>query len=284
VKSGRRSSVRSALRREWSNALATLSTGGATVPEDIVEFAQMVGIVPDEWQADFLAPKEDPDHPRRILLGGRQVGKSTLGGLLAAHQAITVPDSVELITAPAEKQAKWLFRKAKAYWKRAGSPHGATSDRLTGLELNNGSIIECAAAVERTVRGPSVSLLVADECGGILDHDYYGGLMPTLIRTGGKQVLMGTARGQRGFFWETWEKGGEDWLHVKVRTDEIPQHIPPEVLDRGRRRLPDYYFRQEYLCEWLDTEGSLFRHEDIEYALAAGEHVEALHLEGEDEW
>lgn len=254
------------------------------IPTDPIAFARFVGVEPDEWQERFLLPPEDPDHPRRILLGGRQVGKSTIGAILAAHQAITVPDSVTLIVAPAEKQAKWLFRKAKAYWRRAGSPHGAVSERLTGLELNNGSIIECAAAVERTVRGPSVSLLIADECGGILDHDYYGGLAPTLIRTGGKQVLMGTARGQRGFFWQTWEEGGDEWLRVKVRTDEIPQHVPPDALERERRRLPDHYFRQEFLCEWLEPEGSLFRREDIEWAFAAGEEIQGLELEDVDEW
>ena len=42
------------------------------------------------------------------------------------------------------------------------------------------------------------------------------------------------------------------------------------------------FFRQEFYCEWLDTEGGLFSYDDIQAALALGEDVEALEI-GE-EW
>jgi phage FluMu gp28-like protein len=54
-------------------------------------------------------------------------------------------------------------------------------------------------------------------------------------------------------------------------------------LEFFRRRMPEEYFQQEFFCEWLDTDGSLFSHEDIEAALAAGEDVTAIEM-GDDEW
>jgi hypothetical protein len=246
------------------------------IPPDPVAFALEVGIAPDPWQREVL----DLDHPRKILCCGRQTGKSTVAAILSIHKALTVPGSVVLIVAPAEKQAKWLFRKVKAYYKQAGSPFGAPSDRATGLELGNGSIIEAMPAVERTGRGPSVNLLVVDEAAGVPDMDYYG-ILPALIATRGEQVLLSTPRGKRGFFHEIWH-GGDDWLREMIRSDEVSR-ISTADLEVFRQSMPEQFFRQEFFCEWLDTEGGLFSHDDIAAALAAGEEVEALQI-GDDEW
>jgi hypothetical protein len=47
--------------------------------------------------------------------------------------------------------------------------------------------------------------------------------------------------------------------------------------------MPDEFFRQEFFCEFLDAEGSLFSYEDIEAALDAGEDVVPIEI-GDDEW
>jgi hypothetical protein len=67
-----------------------------------------------------------------------------------------------------------------------------------------------------------------------------------------------------------------------VRSDEVGR-IQPEDLEVFRSTMPEQFFRQEFYCEWLETEGSLFSSEDIEAALAAGEDVAAIEI-GDDEW
>jgi hypothetical protein len=59
--------------------------------------------------------------------------------------------------------------------------------------------------------------------------------------------------------------------------------IRAQDLEVFRSAMPDEFFRQEFFCEFLDAEGSLFSYEDIESALSAGEDVQALEI-GEDEW
>jgi hypothetical protein len=169
------------------------------IPTYPVEFAVSLGIIPDEWQVEVLAS----EHPRKILCCGRQTGKSTVGAVLAVHKALTQPGSTVLVVAPGERQAKLLFSKAASLYRQAGYPLPAHSERRTGLELSNGSIIEALPAVERTTRGYSVDLLVVDEAAAVPDMDYHG-ILPALIATQGEQVLLSTPRGKRGFFWEIW--------------------------------------------------------------------------------
>jgi cytochrome c-type biogenesis protein CcmE len=259
------------LEREISRPRTTSS-----VPDHPVAFAVSLGVIPDEWQVEVLAS----DHPRKILCCGRQTGKSTVAAILALHKALTQPGSVVLVVAPGERQAKLLFSKAASLYRQAGYPLPAHSERRTGLELSNGSVIEALPAVERTTRGYSVDLLVVDEAAAVHDLDYHG-ILPALIATQGEQVLLSTPRGKRGFFHELWHSG-DDWQRVMVRSDEVGR-IREEDLEVFRRTMPEQFFRQEFYCEWLDTEGGLFSYDDIEAALAAGEDVEAVQI-GDDEW
>src|SRR5215211_4953703 len=214
-----------ALVKEIRRVRDSVSVRSVTrVPEHPVEFATSVGIIPDPWQIEVLAS----DHPRKILCCGRQTGKSTVGAILAVHKALTVPGSTVLIVAPGERQAKLLFQKAARLYERAGYPLPAHSQRRTGLELANGSVIEALPAVERTTRGYSVDLLVVDEAAAVPDMDYYG-ILPALIATQGEQVLLSTPRGKRGFFHEIWHSGNlaalqdSDWMRMMIRSNEVPR-------------------------------------------------------------
>jgi cytochrome c-type biogenesis protein CcmE len=252
------------------------SAAPGAVPSNPVEFAISVGIDPDPWQGEILAS----EHPRKILCCGRQTGKSTVAAILAIHKALTRPGSTVLVVAPGERQAKLLFSKAASLYRQAGYPLPAHSERRTGLEISNGSIIEALPAVERTTRGYSVDLLVVDEAAAVPDLDYHG-ILPALIATQGEQVLLSTPRGKRGFFHELWHSA-DDWQRVMVRSDEVGR-IREEDLEVFRQSMPEAFYRQEFECAWLDTEGGLFSYEDIESALALGEDVEALEIGG-DEW
>ncbi len=268
-----------ALVKEIRRVRDTYQNGArAPIPDDPVEFAAELGITPDPWQRSVLTSQQ----PRKILCCGRQAGKSTVAAILAIHKALTQAGSTVLVVAPGERQAKLLFSKAAGLYKRAGYPLAAHSERRTGLELSNGSVIEALPAVERTTRGYSVDLLIVDEAAGVPDMDYHG-ILPALIATQGEQVLLSTPRGKRGFFHELWHSGTEpDWQRVMVRSDEVGR-IRSEDLEVFRHTMPEQFFRQEFYCEWLDTEGGLFGYDDISRALALGEDVEAIEI-GDDEW
>ena len=71
--------------------------------------------------------------------------------------------------------------------------------------------------------------------------------------------------GKRGFFWEEWEHGGEEWERISVPATECPR-IRPEILEQERRTGDDAWFRQEYMCEFGEIEGRVFSQESIDAA------------------
>jgi hypothetical protein len=82
----------------------------------------------------------------------------------------------------------------------------------------------------------------------------------------GDLMCLSTPYGKRGFFYEEWANGGDSWQRVRVPASECPR-ISPEFLAGERASLGDMWFRQEYCCEFVETEDQLFRHELIDGAM-----------------
>ncbi len=60
--------------------------------------------------------------------------------------------------------------------------------------------------------------------------------------------------------------GSPAWARFQQTSAECPR-IAKEFLDRERSSQPDHWFRQEYLCEFIDGSGSLFRADLIQSAI-----------------
>lgn len=74
---------------------------------------------------------------------------------------------------------------------------------------------------------------------------------------------MSTPYGKRGFFWHAWEME-PGWKKVKITADECPR-IREDDLERDRSTLVESSFRQEYYCEFVQDEGSVFKEQWIRY-------------------
>ena len=97
----------------------------------------------------------------------------------------------------------------------------------------------------------------ADEASRVSDS-MYKALRPMLAVTDGDLWLMSTPNGKQGFFHEVWEHGGADWLRLSVPATECDR-IGKEFLEEERRELGALWFRQEYLCEFVDNGTGIFR-------------------------
>jgi hypothetical protein len=95
----------------------------------------------------------------------------------------------------------------------------------------------------------------------------YKSLRPMLATEDGDLWLMSTPYGKRGFFYDMWEYGGPRWLRVSVPATECGR-IGGEFLEEERDVLGPLWFRQEYLCEFVDNGTGLFRRDAIEAALS----------------
>jgi hypothetical protein len=234
----------------------------AGVPAERLEFAHCLGIVPDLWQVRFLRSEA----PRVLLNCARQSGKSTMASVVALHKALTVPSSLGLILAPAERQAKELFSKVATAYQALGHIIPADSYRKMGMELANGSRIEALPGTEKTIRGFSgVDLLVVDEASRVADELYYA-VRPMLAVSGGSLMMLSTPYGKRGAFFEEWTNG-IGWERYEVPASRCPR-ISKTFLEEERRSLPRRVYRQEYECSFEETDDQVFSFEDVAAAIS----------------
>ncbi len=231
---------------------------------DACLMARRAGLMPDAWQSDLLRS----DARQLILLCSRQSGKSTITSILALHQAIYKPDSLILLLSPSLRQSQELFRKLQDFYNALESDYlpTATEESALRMELSNGSRIVALPGKEATIRGFSgVSLLIIDEASRVEDA-LYQSVRPMLAVSGGRIVLLSTPFGKRGFFHSEWTEG-QDWQKVKITADQCPR-IDKDWLERERKMIGDWWFSQEYLCEFVETNDSFFNYADIHSAIS----------------
>lgn len=232
---------------------------------DPVLLARAGGLTPDPWQAALLRSRAR----QMLLLCSRQAGKSRASAWLAVDEALHRSPALVLLLAPALRQSQELFRKVKETLRSLGGAAAPiVQESALGLELANGSRILSLPGTEATVRGYSnVALLVVDEAARVADP-FYQAIRPMLAVSGGRIILLSTPFGKRGFFHHEYTAGGPDWQRVTVTAHVVPR-IDPAWLRAERDRIGDWWFRQEYLCEFVETEDQVFGYDMIMRAISS---------------
>lgn len=269
-----------------SNPFA-LSLIGALSPAGYV---RSVGLDPFAWQEEAL----DPGIRRMILLTARQSGKSTVVAGKAIQKARFHPGSLTLIICPAQDQSKELMKKVETFMMHDKDLPEMKHDATFEKEFINGSRIVALPGSERSVRGYSgPSMIIIDEASRVLDETYRA-LRPMMTGADTELVLMSTPYGKRGFFYNEWTHG-QNWRKILVKpayTFSTDLDLIPDVDEKTYRKqnpglstyysprhtfeflqdelysMGEYWFRQEYLCEFVETEEQLFKLSMIEQAMA----------------
>lgn len=231
---------------------------------DPAAFARLqLGIRPDDRQQQVLRSRS----PQLILNCSRQWGKSTVSSILALHEAYYQPRSLVLVVSPTLRQSGELLRKIMSYLPALGIKKRTDGINTLSLQLPNGSRIVGLPGRDGTIRGFSgTSLLIVDEASQVADS-LYRSVRPFLAAAkNGRLLLLSTPYGTRGFFWHEWERG-EGWERVSTPATECPR-FRPEFLERERRAMGDAWFRQEYLCEFLENENTFLPRAWVENAFS----------------
>src|SRR5262249_61278384 len=77
------------------------------------------GLTLDQWQADLMRSTS----PRVLMLCARQVGKSTVAGLIALATAVTQAGALILLVSPSQRQSGELFRTVMRHFRELpGAP------------------------------------------------------------------------------------------------------------------------------------------------------------------
>jgi hypothetical protein len=221
-------------------------------PPPFVQIMRNLGFEPDPWQVEVL----QAGHRRLLLNCCRQAGKSTVVALLGLVEALWTPLSKVLLVSRSMRQARELFRIVTLFFDLLGEPRKDKRNSQE-LQLKNLSRIICLPCREDTIRGYGrVTLLVLDEAARVPD-DLYRAVRPMLAVSGGRMICLSTPHGKRGFFWDAWARGGDDWARIEIPASRCPR-IPKEFLEQERRALGESWFRQEYCCSFEALEGLVY--------------------------
>ena len=130
------------------------------------------------------------------------------------------------------------------------------------LQLRNGSEIWFHSAENpETLRGGGIDYLVVDEPALMKRSVWENVLRPALSDRKGRVVFISTPKGGN-WFRELWSRG-QDPLFPDYKSWSFPTVANPYIdageVEDARRTLPEMVFRQEYLAEFLEDIGAVFR-------------------------
>lgn len=258
---------------------ALLERQANIIQRDIHDLKQSSGAKPELWKSPIALAADlqislDPwqvkvltsTARRLILLGPRQIGKSTVSGLLGLHVALTLPEALVLLIAPAQDQSKELARTIRGMAARAGMATSERSESIAPTQLSasriefaNGSrVIALPGASEATVRGyAKPDVIVVDEASRLRDETYTA-IRPMLAtHPTGRLLLLSTPWLKSGTFYRTWTSTLPSWERVRVYTHDCPR-LTPEYLASEKLELPAWVYAREYEGEFSDDDTTMF--------------------------
>ncbi len=218
----------------------------------------------------FQTAALNPATMRGILNCSRQAGKTLAMAIKAVHLTFTVARTNVLVLAATLDQAGRFFRVIEEQLGQLGVRIERDGVHKYSAVLRNGSSIVALSAGQKFRGLSAVHLLLVDEAAEVPDEAFHA-VTPMLSTTAGQGPggiwLMSTPQGKRGFFWDIWSEGGEGWKRICIPATEVPR-FTPEWLAEERARKGELRFRQEYLCEVVDTPDSLFREDLVRRAIS----------------
>ena len=236
----------------------------AVAPPTPLALFRQAGYQPDQWQIEIL---EQRPH-RGLLCCCRQAGKSSVTAALAVHNALYSPGSLTLLLSPTLRQSSELLKTCLSIYRAIGRPGLVTAEGALSLEIAGGGRIVSLPGTESSIRGfAGVNLLIVDEAARVPEATFASAL-PMIGVSNGAIIVLSTPFGKRGFFWNLWNAGGDDWARWHVAASACPRWSD-ERMAEASRVLGSYWYEQEIdPVVFLDSETAAFNSDDIDRAFS----------------
>lgn len=112
-----------------------------------------------------------------------------------------------------------------------------------------------------SIRGEAFHLVIVDEAAQVDEETINDVITPTLADYDGELLCFGTPRG-KNWFYQRFTEGqevGAEWASWQVPTSANPIPAIQRAFEMARRTLPERTFRQEFLAQFVDDGGEVFR-------------------------
>lgn len=209
---------------------------------------------PHDYQREILRDKTR----FRVVVTGRRFGKTELGKSAVVRHILN--GETVWYCAPTYKLAKQVWREFKRIVKPIPAVKLNNSDMR--CDLPNGGNVQFVSLQEPdNLRGAGLDFIVIDEAAFVGDGVWDKVLYPMLLTTQGRALFLSSPNGTNWFY--RLYLRGQDEAHPSWRSWQMPSSASPLVdeseLADIRLTTPERVFRQEYLAEFLNDGGSVFR-------------------------
>lgn len=243
-------------------------------------FFRLLGYSPYPYQRDIHSSRAQ----HRVVVVGRQSGKSMLAAVEAAFELLLNRRSWGWVVAPVYQQASIIFDRVVDFVyladaKLPGRREIRVSRRNMTIEIRhfdtNGTFLGRSRFQGKTsenpdnLRGASLNYLIVDEAAMVDSQVIFESLLPTLTTTNGWTLFISTPKGYNWFYdlfvYAQSFAGHPDYPYLtqyaawQLPTWEANPTISPEFFEQQRRIMPERVYRQEYGAEFLADSGSVFQ-------------------------
>ena len=197
------------------------------------------------------------EHPARfqVMACGRRFGKSRLGATMCISSAIRGKRAWWV--APSYPMAAIGWRMLKKLAVQIPGVAIREMDRL--ITMPGGGTVQVRSADHPdSLRGDGLDFVVLDECAFVKEDAWTEALRPALADRKGRALFISTPKG-RNWFWRLWQQTeSSEWKSWRFTSYDNP-YIQASEIDAARDGLPERVFRQEFMAEFLDDAGGVFR-------------------------
>lgn len=199
-------------------------------------------------------------HPARIKIisAGRRFGKTVTGGNIAVN-VLRQHGKVAWV-APSYKNTRPLWRWATAVCANERMLSISRGEKV--ISSSRGGFLSIYSADNAdSIRGEAFHLVIVDEAAQIPEEVVTDVIMPTLADYDGDLICFGTPRGKNWYFhwFNRGQANEEDVASWQVPTNANPMPSIQRAFDKARQMLPERTFRQEWLAQFVDDGGEVFR-------------------------
>jgi len=193
----------------------------------------------------------------KVLSAGRRWGKTRLG-VNECLDAASKGGRAWWVS-PSYKTSEVGWRPLRQIARKIPNAEVRLVDRMVTLP-GGGFVAVRSADNPDSLRGEGLDYVVMDECAFMQKEAWTEAIRPALSDRLGKALFISTPKG-RNWFWENYQRGinGEEgWQSWTFPTVNNP-YIEASEIEAAKRDLPELIFRQEYLAEFVDDSGGVFR-------------------------
>ena len=236
-----------------------------------------------DWQKEVF----HDDARFKVIAAGRRTGKSRLAAWMLILNALQAERGHVFYVAPTQGQARDIMWQTLL---ELGHPviSGSHINNLQ-IKLINGATISLKGADRpETMRGVSLKFLVMDEYADMKPEVWEQILRPALADQKGSALFIGTPMGRNHFYelYKYAELGDDEDFKSWHFTSYNNNLIEAAEIDRAKKSMSSYAFRQEFMASFEALGSEMFKEEWVRYEEeepSGGEYYIAIDLAGFEE-